>query len=79
MKDFFSLTTDAESLQKQTEGALSIFRSTMNKLTGINERAQAQALVKQEEIAKAHKEVMQLKLLSEDNTKIINKIKDILH
>lgn len=76
---FSSANNNSDSLKKQSEDALSVFRSTMMKLQSINTKATEQQVDRLREIAEAQEEVARLEILCEDNTKIIKKNDSIIN
>lgn len=68
-----------ETLQQESTEVLSVFRQTINKLEGINERASQQREEKLTQIKQLEAEQAQLKTLCNDNGEIINNINNLLN
>ena len=69
----------AESLLSATNSVLDAFKTVVNQLSVIREKALNQAQIKQQEIDAAIVEKESLETLASNNEQIINKFKDLIN
>ena len=69
----------SDSLQQDSQNVLSVFRKAISDLGDIVSKANAQKEVKLEEAKQAKLEAAQLEQLSNDNTKVIENINNLLN
>lgn len=77
--DIFNTKPTPDSLAKESDNVLSVFKQTISKLNDISKKAEEQRNVKLAEIEKAKLESEQLDALAKENYKIAGKIDSLLN
>lgn len=67
-----------DSLKKESENVLSVFRKTVENLKAIKDKALIESEIRTSAAKKLSEEAKQLESLAEDNSKIANKIENLL-
>lgn len=77
--DIFNAKPTPDSLAKESDNVLSVFRQTISKLNNIGKKAEEQRKIKLEEMQRAKLESEQLEVLAKKNYKIASKIDRLLN
>lgn len=77
--DIFNTKPTSDSLTKESDNVLSVFKQTISKLNDIGKKAEQQRNVKLGEMQRANLEAKQLNVLAKENYKIATKIDSLLN